>query len=365
MSVIPNSPLFSQQWFGEPPCWGTFQMCVWLWMGDFGLPCSPSFIWAISRSQQLQAFPWNLIARQSHQQLDIPQTPPGWIYFINFGLATTPLELRKLNWSLPNLPAALQAFRSCVLILPTQVEAIQNRDSLPQKEWRMGWNPWGYFLIRGEVQIFIRYWNIFVSAQRISPQKTLVPHNHLQRCGNHSWGQFWEFWGAKGWILKIFGCSGIGNSNIISLSLEWRSLTQFQPRSCRNSITKEPLDGNGTGMLHDCLQVEEWNCQRGGEDLGLWLLQAQRILCKQTGFLGWVESKEPAWNFLEPSGKLPAVGIISMDIEAVGFESLGTHTKITASVHCCNSSAFPGGFILGGCGLGMGITGLLQKNGLL
>lgn len=117
-------------------------------------------------------------------------------------------------------------------------------------------------------------------------------------------------------------------------------------------------------MLHDCLQVEEWNCQRGGEDLGLWLLQAQRILCKQTGFLGWVESKEPAWNFLEPSGKLPAVGFISMDIEAVGFESLGTHTKIT-SVHCCNSSTFPGGFILGGCGLGMGITGLLQKNGLL
>lgn len=40
MSVIPNSPLFSQQWFWEPPCWGTFQMCVWLWMGDFGLPCS-------------------------------------------------------------------------------------------------------------------------------------------------------------------------------------------------------------------------------------------------------------------------------------------------------------------------------------
>lgn len=128
-------------------------------------------------------------------------------------------------------------------------------------------------------------------------------------------------------------------------------------------MTKEPLDENGTGMLHYCLQVDEWKCLTGEEDLGLWFLQAERSLCEEPGFLGWVGFKEPAWKSLETSGKLLAVGLVSMDIEAAGFESLGTHTRITASVHCCNSSALPGVFHPGWKWLGTGITEMLQKMG--
>lgn len=160
MSVIPNSPLFSQQWFWEPPCWGAFQMCVWLWMGDFGLPCSLTPLFP----------PSGLLADPSSSSSFLGIWLPGRITrsSMSLRLLQGELTLSVLGWpqlhlssendlKSPKPPSSSAHIWELCLYPSYKVEAIQNRDSFPQKEWRIGWNPWGCFLIRGEVQIFIRY----------------------------------------------------------------------------------------------------------------------------------------------------------------------------------------------------------------
>lgn len=52
--------------------------------------------------------------------------------------------------------------------------------------------------------------SIFISVQRISPQKTLEPNNRLQRgYRNHSCVDFWETWDLKVHILKLLAYQGL------------------------------------------------------------------------------------------------------------------------------------------------------------
>lgn len=62
--------------------------------------------------------------------------------------------------------------------------------------------------------------------------------------------------------------------------------------------------------------MDGWKCHTGGEDLGL--LQAERNLCKDVFGDGWDLKNQLGgpWNVL---GDFFAVGLISVDIEAVGI----------------------------------------------
>lgn len=171
MSVIPNSPLFSQQWFWEPPCWGTFQMCVWLWMGDFGHPWSSMPLFPRLGYQQISPSLGILMSLRIHQG--------GFILSV---LGWPGLHLSSENeLKSPKPPSSSANIQELCPDPSYKVEAVQKSWLIPSKRMENRLKPLGVFSDRRGSPDIYQVLKYFHFSSKNFTSKDLAPSRSSPR----------------------------------------------------------------------------------------------------------------------------------------------------------------------------------------